>query len=163
MLLSLAAAAVLNAAATPAALTSDDLPSLFVAACLDGRANAAGATPIEFNALPSALRHRLGTPSTAKVWKLRGSEEAYLYSLSYTERGWGPNSCGIASQTLPIQRASAVMETRLRGVPSTGSYTPTEWLDPKLGYRALATRVGGFTILQINTVNAEQTEAASPR
>ena len=161
MLLSLAAAALLNSTATVPLMSEDDLPALFVAACLDGSATTNGATPIDFNALPSALRTRLGHPSASKVWKLRASQNAYLYSLTYTERGWGPNSCGVASETLPIQRASAAMETRLRGVPSNGSYTPTEWLDPKLGYRALTTRVGGFTILQINTVNADQ--ASTPR
>ena len=159
MLLSLAAAAVL----APASISSDDLPALFVAACLDGSARATDASPIEFNALPSALRTRLGKPSTSKVWKLRGSEDAYLYSLSYTERGWGPNTCGVASQSLSLPRASAAVETRLRGVPSTGSYKDTEWLDNKLGYRALATRVGGYTILQINTVNGISGEAPASR
>lgn len=163
MLLSLVAAVVLNSAPTVPSTSEDDLPALFVAACLDGSVSTNGATPIEFDALPDALRHRLGRPSTAKVWKLRASDNAYLYSLSYTERGWGPNSCGVASESLPIQRASAAMETRLRGVPSAGSYAPTEWLDPKLGYRALTTRVGGFTILQINTVNADKAEAPASR
>jgi hypothetical protein len=163
MLLSLAEVVLANAAAAPAPTTSGQLPALFIAACLDGTASAAAATPIEFDALPSGLRSRLGHPSTARVWQLSVSGGAYLYSLTYTDRGWGPKVCGVASEDMGLQSASAAVETRLRGAPSAGSYRPQEWVDPKGGYRALAMRAGGFTILQINTQNEIQTEAQAPR
>ena len=163
MLLSLAAAVLANAAVAPAPLSSSELPALFIAACLDGSASTAAATPIEFNALPSGLRSRLGHPSAAKVWQLRASGGAYLYSLTYTDRGWGPKVCGVASEDMALQPASAAVEARLRGTASAGSYQPMEWVDPKVGYRALAVRAGGFTILQINTLNENQAKGQAPQ
>ncbi len=163
MLLSLAATALASAAAAPAAIAPDPLTGLFIAACLDGSAVTGGATPMEFDALPIALRSRLGQPSAGKVWKLAVPGDAYLYSLKYTERGWGPNACGVASKNLALQSASAAVESRLRGVSMPGSYASKEWVDEKAGYRALATRTGGFTILQINMQNQSQTEAQAPR
>lgn len=163
MLLSLAAAVLANTAATPVQMSSSELPALFIAACLDGSASAASATPIEFDALPSGLRSRLGHPSTAKVWQLRAPGGAYLYSLTYTDRGWGPKVCGVASEDMALQPASAAVEAHLRGTSSAGSYKPVEWVDPKGGYRALAMRAGGFTILQINTLNENQPEGQSPQ
>lgn len=163
MLLSLVAAVLASGAGAPDRMTSSDLPALFIAACLDGRASGASATPIEFSALPSELRTHLGNPRTAKVWQLRAPGGAYLYSLTYTERGWGPKTCGVASEDMAIQPASAAVETRLRGVPSAGSYKPMEWVDPKGAYRALSVRAGGFTILQINTLNENQAEGQAPQ
>ena len=52
MMLPLAMAATVNAA-SPSIVTNDQLPGLFIAACLDGTARTTGAaTPIEFDALP---------------------------------------------------------------------------------------------------------------
>ena len=163
MLLSLAAAAVLSSAAESAPIASEQLPALFISACLDGNATAVSATAIEFSALPSGLRNRLGQPDKSQVWKLRSSGEAYLYSLSYFERNREPKICGIASEQLKLQPASAAVETRVRGTSSGGSYLPVEWLDERAGFRALATQSGGFTIMQINWLKDNQAEAQAPR
>ena len=160
MMLPLAAAALMNAAGASAMVTPDQLPNLFIAACLDGSAATAdvSATPIEFGALPSDLRSRLGKPIAAKVWQIPGASPAFLYSLSYTDRGWSPKICGLAAQDLVLRPASAAVETRLRGTPSAGSYKPVEWLNEPAGYRALATRAGGFTILQVNWLTENRAE-----
>ena len=160
MMISLAAA-LLNTAAAPALVTPDQLPNLFISACLDGSARMGdgSVTRMEFSALPNELRSRLGKPSAAQVWKINGSDEAYLYSLSYTERGYSPRICGVASQNLVLRPASAAVETRLRGgAPSAGSYKSVEWLNEPAGYRALATRAGGYTILQVNWLRDNQAE-----
>jgi hypothetical protein len=159
MMLPLAAAALMNAAGTSVMVTPDQLPSLFIAACLDGSAATTdGSAPIEFSALPSDLRSRLGRPVSGKVWQIPGATPAYLYSLSYTEKGWSPKICGLAAQDLVLRPASAAVESRLRGTPSAGSYKPVEWLNEPAGYRALATRAGGFTILQVNWLTENRAE-----
>ena len=85
------------------------------------------------------------------MWKIAGSEDSYLYSLNYTDRSFSPRICGVASQNLVLRPASAAVETHLRGgKPAAGSYKPVEWLNDQEGYRALATRAGGYTILQVN-------------
>lgn len=154
-MISLAASALLNVAAQTPAL--DGHPTrLFIAACLDGSAQRVdgNSTPIPFGDLPSALRGRLGKPDSAQVWKLGGVEDAYLYSLSYSDRGFSPKICGVAARDLALRSASAAVETRLRGgTPSAGSYRPVEWLNEEAGYRALATRTGGYTVLQVNWLN----------
>lgn len=149
--------ATLNAA-SPAVVTHDQLPGLFIAACLDGSARTTdgSATPIEFDALPSNLRTKLGKPYKAQVWKLNGLDKAYLYSLSYKDRGFSPRICGVASDGLVLRPASAAVESRLRGgAPSAGTYRPVEWINEAAGYRALATRQGGYTILQVNWLKEE--------
>jgi hypothetical protein len=163
MLLSLGAAILATGAGAPQQTTSAHLPALFIAACLDGSASARSAAPIEYSALPSALRSRLGRPRTAQVWRLRAPGAAYLYSLTYTERGWAPKVCGVAAEEMALQPASAAVEARLRGVPSAGSYKPMEWVDPKGAYSALSMRTAGFTILQINTVKENQAEGQAPQ
>ena len=144
-------------AATPTMVTNDQLPNLFIAACLDGSAQASGAaTPIEFDALPSNLRMSLGKPYKAQVWKIDGPDEAYLYSLNYRDRAFSPRICGIASDGLVLRPASAAVESHLRGgVPSAGTYKPVEWINEAAGYRALATRKSGYTILQVNWLKEE--------
>ena len=164
MMLALATAALVNAAATaPSIVTTDQLPSLFISACLDGRAQMGSATPIEFDALPSGLRSRLGKPSGAQVWKLQGVDDAYLYSLSYTDRSFSPRICGVAAKNMVLRPASAAVESRLRGgAPAAGSFRPVEWLNHEAGYRALATRAGGFTVLQVDWLNGENKTEAAP-
>jgi len=156
MMLPLVMAATVNAA-SPTVVTNDQLPGLFIAACLDGTARTTGAaTAIEFDALPSDLRMRLGKPYKAQVWKLNGLDKAYLYSLSYRDRAFSPRICGVASDGLVLRPASAAVESRLRGgAPSAGSYKPVEWINDAAGYRALATRKGGYTILQVNWLKEE--------
>jgi hypothetical protein len=156
MILPLLIAATMQAAG-PAIVTSDQLPNLFIAACLDGSARTNGAaTPIGFDALPSNLRMSLGKPHKGQVWKINGRDEAYLYSLSYRDRAFSPRICGVASDGLVLRPASAAVESRLRGgAPSAGNYKPVEWINAAAGYRALATRKGGYTILQINWFKEE--------
>ena len=136
MMLPLVMAATVNAA-SPTVVTNDQLPGLFIAACLDGTARTTGAaTAIEFDALPSDLRMRLGKPYKAQVFS--------------------PRICGVASDGLVLRPASAAVESRLRGgAPSAGSYKPVEWINDAAGYRALATRKGGYTILQVNWLKEE--------
>ena len=153
-MLPLVVAATLNAAA-PSVVTNDQLPGVLIAACLDGRAQMGAATPIDFEALPLELRGRLGKPSAAQVWKFNGLDQAYLYSLRYTDRAFSPRICGVASDELVLRPASAAVESRLRGAASAGSYRPVEWISEEAGYRALATRKGGFTILQVNWLKEE--------
>ena len=155
MILPLVMAATIEAA-SPAMVTSDQLPNLFIAACLDGSATSDAATPIEFDALPSNLRMSLGKPHKAQVWKINGLDKAYLYSLSYRDRAFSPRICGVASDGLVLRPASAAVESRLRGgAPSAGTYKPVEWINEAAGYRALATRKGGYTILQVNWLKEE--------
>ena len=155
MILPLVMAATIEAA-SPAMVTSDQLPNLFIAACLDGSATSDAATPIEFDALPSNLRMSLGKPHKAQVWKIHGLDKAYLYSLSYRDRAFSPRICGVASDGLVLRPASAAVESRLRGgAPSAGTYKPVEWINEAAGYRALATRKGGYTILQVNWLKEE--------
>jgi len=156
MMLPLVMAATMTAAG-PSVLTNDQLPDLFIAACLDGSARMAGAaSPIEFEALPPELRSRLGNPHKAQVWKINGLSEAYLYSLNYRHRSFSPRICGVASEGLVLRPASAAVESRLRGgAASAGSYKPVEWINQAAGYRALATRAGGYTVLQVNWLKKE--------
>jgi hypothetical protein len=165
MLLSLATAALFNAAAAPFPITTDQLPNLFIAACLDGKADTStwSASPVGFDALPSDVRGHLGKPSEAKVWQVQGSTPAYLYSLKYTDRAFSPRICGIASESLAIRPAAAAVETRLYGRPqqSDRAVKSTEWLNDAAGYRALATRKGRFTVLQVNWLN-ENHQAEAP-
>lgn len=152
MVLTLAAAALLNAAAAQSLISTDQLPNLFIAACFDGSVRMSGgdATPIPFSELPAALRRRLGSPSTAKVWKLRGGDPSYLYLLDYAGRS-NPKICGVAAENMALRSASAVVETRLYGRPASAELAKsTEWLNVAQGYKALATRAGGYTILQVN-------------
>jgi hypothetical protein len=168
MLLSLAAAALFSAAAAPFAVTTDQLPNLFISACLDGKAQASdwSASPIGFEGLPSEVRGHLGKPSEAQVWQVPGSTPAYLYSLRYTDRAFSPRICGIASESLAIRPAAAAVETRLYGRPrqSDRAAKSTEWLNDAAGYRALATRKGKFTVLQVNWLTEDhQAEAPTPQ
>ena len=155
-MLPLVMAATMNAAA-PSVVTHDQLAAFFISACLDGSANAsAAATPIAFDALPNNLRSNLGKPHKAQVWKLNGVDQAYLYALSYKDRSFSPRICGVASDGLVLRPASAAVESRLRGgAASAGSSRPVEWINEEAGYRALATRKGGYTILQVNWLNEE--------
>jgi hypothetical protein len=144
-------------AATPPMVSNDQLPNLFIAACFDGSVKASGAaTPIGFDALPDNLRMSLGKPHRAQVWKINGLDKAYLYSLSYRDRAFSPRICGVASDGLILRPASAAVESHLRGgAPSAGTYKPVEWINEAAGYRALATRKGGYTILQVNWLKEE--------
>ena len=168
MLLSFATATLLGAAAAPVPVTTDQLPNLFIAACLDGKADSSSwsASPVGFEALPSDVRGHLGRPDEARVWRVDGDSPAYLYSLTYSEKGFSPRICGIASESLAIRPAAAAVETRLYGRPQAKdrAIRSTEWLNDSAGYRALATRKGKFTVLQVNWLKGNtNSEAATPQ
>ena len=159
MVLSLVTAALFNAAAGQSVVTTN-LPNLFISACFDGSVRMSGgdATPIAFGDLPDGLRSRLGSPSASKVWKLRGGP-SYLYLLDYAGTA-NPKICGVASENLALRSAAAAVETRLYGRPaSAGTSKSTEWLKLDQGYKALATRAGGYTILQVNWLAPKLAEA----
>jgi hypothetical protein len=87
---------------------------------------------------------------------LNGLDSAYLYSLSYRDREFSPRICGVASDGLVLRPASAALESHLRGGAAVaGTYKPIEWINEAAGYRALATRKGRYTILQVNWLNEE--------
>jgi hypothetical protein len=166
MMLTLATAALVSAAAAPLPVSTDQLPNLFITACLDGEVqpSAWSASPIEFSALPSSLRGQLGKPSEAQVWQVGGSVPGYLYSLKYTDRRTSPRICGVAAESLAVRPAAAAVEARLygRSVPRNPVSNSTEWLNAEAGYRALATRKGKFTILQVNWLKDNQQPEATP-
>jgi hypothetical protein len=137
--------------------TPDDLSRLFVSACLDGsvRISPGDATAIQFRDLPAALRHRLGKPTDAKVWKFRSSDRSYLYLLDFNGRS-DTRVCGVAGEALALTSGTAAMHARLRGGQTvTSAKESTEWFYPN-AYKALATRTGGFTVLQVNWLNEQQ-------
>ena len=161
MMLPLATAMLLGAAAGQVMVTPDRLPSLFVAACLNGsvRPSDWSATRIDFGGMPAAVRRDLGKPSEAQAWKVYSSYPAYLYVLSYADRD--SRVCGVASEGLQLRDATAAVEARLLGRTSAGGaqMNGTEWLDEKAGYRALAIRKGGYTVLQLNWLNKDHAES----
>jgi len=155
MILSFLAAAL----AVQSAGASDDLPNLFVSACLDGsvRMKPGDATAIQFGELPAALRSRLGKPSGGKVWKLRSPDRSYLYVLDF-QGSASTRVCGVAGENLDVASGAAAIGVRLRGSrPATTTMQSTEWLAVN-DYKAMATRTGGFTVLQVNWLNEHQAE-----
>lgn len=139
---------------------------MFTAVCLQGEARlSSGAVQrIEFGKLPSSLRHRLGHPTSANVWRLNRPEDAFLYVLDYkVARGISPKICGLASASLDIATASDAMDMQLAGSVLGEQRTAMQWLMPEDGYLATATRAASFTVLQINWLNPEDRAAAIKR
>jgi hypothetical protein len=135
------------------------LPDLFVAACLDGKATLAPgeAAAVGFNGLPEDLQKRLGKPNSAQVWRLNGGGQAYLYVLDYAPAPHtSPRVCGVASDAMNYSSAADLVEQRVTGAVYPRTTPSIEWLDPKGGYNALATTAGSFKILQINWLSDEQ-------
>jgi hypothetical protein len=139
----------------------NELPQLFVAACLDGKAtlSSADAATIGFDGLPHELQQRLGKPQSAQVWRLNRSGRAYLYVLSYEPaRNTTPRICGVASDEMSYGAAADIVEKRVTGSVYPRTARSIQWLDPKGGYNAMATTAGGFKVLQINWLSDEQRE-----
>ena len=163
------AALLLGSANPPAAdLAAAQLPELFEAACLDGEAKLApgSVTPVTFDALPPELRQSLGKPTSAKIWRLSGSGQAFLYLLDYQpDRYTNPRICGLASDEMDYTSAANAVEMRVTGQVSPKTMRTTEWLNAKGGYSALATTAGPFKVLQVNwltdTQRAEMMKAQS--
>jgi hypothetical protein len=153
-----------SSSALPAAnLGAADLPSLFVAACLDGKATLSPgeAAPVGFGELPRDLQQRLGKPRSAQVWRLNGGGQAYLYVLSYEPtRNAPPRICGLASDAMNYGTAADVVEQRVTGAVYPRTTRSIEWADPQGAYNALATTAGEFKVLQINWMSDEQRRVA---
>jgi hypothetical protein len=142
-----------NSSPAAADLTAAQLPEIFEAACLDGEAKLSPGTasPATFDALPSEVRHELGKPSSAKIWRLSGSGNAFLYLLDYEPApNMNPRICGLASDQMDYGNAADAVEMRVTGRVSPKTMRTTEWLNPAGGYSALATRAGNFKVLQVN-------------
>ncbi|HEY1142567.1 MAG TPA: hypothetical protein VGE68_00890 [Sphingomicrobium sp.] len=163
MMLPLIAAGIMGAAA-PAPVTTDQLANLFISACFDGSAqlSAKDAEAVPFDRLPGSLRSKLIAPDKAQVWRLRSGGESYLYILDYKGPGQNPQICGLASDTLAVspavdtvaQRVGATVDEHSRG-------QAVEWWLPEQGYMALASRLRGYTVLQVNQLSDEQRREAS--
>ena len=136
-----------------------ELPNLFVAACLDGKATLSPgeAAAVGFDGLPRELQQRLGTPSAAQVWRLSGGGNAYLYVLDYAPAPrTSPRVCGVASDAMNYNSAADLVEQRVTGAVYPRTSRSIEWLDPKGAYNALATTAGSFKVLQINWLSDDQ-------
>jgi len=157
------AALLFSSTNLPAAdLTAAQLPQIFEAACLDGEAKLSpgSASPISFDALPSELRKDLGKPTSAKIWRLSGSGQAYLYLLDYeAAANTNPRICGLASDQMDYGEAADAVEMRVTGQVSPKTTPATEWLNPAGGYAALATKAGSFKVLQVNWLSDAQRAA----
>jgi len=156
---SLAVLLASSGALPPAQPLASDLPQLFVAACLDGKASMSPgeASAVGFDGLPAELQQRLGKPNSAKVWRLNDAGRAYLYILDYQPQGsQTPRICGLASDAMNYGRAADTVEKRVMGAVYPRSTQSIQWLDPKGGYNAIATTAGDFKVLQINWLSDEQ-------
>jgi hypothetical protein len=157
----IAAAAQIEAAAPP--LPAEELPQVFMSACLDGMAklSAGQAFPVRFDELPAALQSRLGKPAGGKIWKLNSAGSSFLYVLDY-ERGPGvhPKLCGLASNEMRLNPAADALERRMTGSVTSNKLRGSEWWRPEDGYVAAATTAGRFNVLQITWLNDVTRRAA---
>lgn len=156
-------AASLGAVAAQAPVTSDQLANLFISACFDGsaRLSAKDAETVPFDKLPETLRSKLVAPDKAQVWRLRSNGESYLYILEYRKADQNPQICGLASDSLSISPATDTMAQRIGAtVESPGSNGAIEWWLPEQGYMALASRLRGYTVLQVNQLSDQQRKEA---
>jgi len=149
------------AAANPATdVAAAPSPDLFISTCLDGqsRLSSGAADAISFADLPHELRQRLGKPQSAQVWHLRAYGRAYLYIIDYdADLDANPRICGLASDYMNYNAARELVQRRLTGEVDPMTERSVQWLDPKRGYKTLATTVGDFRVLQVNWLsNAER-------
>ncbi len=139
-----------------AAVQSPREASIFMAACLDGKAGFApgDVTAIAFGQLPAALRKRLGKPSSSQVWQLNSPGHHYLYVLDYPPRRKVDSKvCGLASDTMSLDDAADAVQMRIAGNVYRARGQTLQLLMPKDGYTAISTKAGEFGILQINWLN----------
>lgn len=152
-----AAAAATLAQPVSAAPTLDQT---FVSACLDGsvRLSKSEAQAIGFDALPKVLREPLGAPANSRVWKLYAGSDSYLYLLDYAGPTGTVQVCGLASDSLPLAAAKRAIAARLGVSVDENDRDSTEWYVAASRSRALATRVRGYTTLQVNQLPAGETQ-----
>jgi hypothetical protein len=156
----IAALIALSVAASPAEqLTTEQLPSVFAAACLDGTAQLTNgdAVDVGFAGLPESLRKRLGTPRSAHAWHLNSPGSAYLYSLEYApDPSNAEKICGLASDEMSIGRAAELLRARVLGPSFKHSEQTIEWIRAEDGYNAIVTQAAEFTVLQVNWLSPQQ-------
>ncbi len=163
MIFELASAVAAYAAAAQPAAPSGELENLFISACFNGsvRVGEGQAETVGFDALPSPIRNQLKTPSKAQVWKLRSAGDTYLYMLEYSDPKRSPQVCGLTSDQLPMSHGVDAVAYYLR---SSNDVDPRsfgrEWWMPEEGYMALATRIRGYTTLQVNRLSEWQRSEA---
>ena len=163
MIIALAITATANiAAAAPAAAYSGSLENIFISACLDGSVTLGrqDAQPVQFEALPNALRSKLGSPDRTQVWMLQRPGHSYLYMVEYDDRDLSPKVCGLASDQLKISPATNAIATRLNASVGEDGAVTTEWHFPEQGYYALASRIREYTVLQVNQMSDFQRQEA---
>ncbi len=161
-MLTFLAAILAGSVQASAASEISDLSGLFQATCLDGQARlrANEVTAISFDQLPSGLRTSLGQPASAKVFRLNSSGSSYLYLLDYQGGpGVSPKVCGVASDA-DLKTAGDALEMRLTGTVSRDRLHTAQWLNPKDGYVATATKAAAFNVLQISWMSDADREAA---
>jgi len=147
----------------PAGPFDRGLENLFLSACFDGsvKLTPSQAQPVQFDALPSALRRKFGSPSKAQVWKLQTAGNSYLYTFDYDKRNMSPKVCGLASDSLQLRSAADAVAYRLKASRDIEPQAvTTEWWRADQGYMALASRVRDYTVLQVNWLSDEQRKEA---
>jgi hypothetical protein len=152
------------AAAAQSGVSPNPIANLFLSACFDGSAklDARDAQAASFQQLPSSLRSKLVEPDKAQVWKLRSSE-TYLYILDYEGADQNPQICGVASNRLAVSPAVDAMAQRIgASVEERPREGAIEWWLPEQGYMALASRLRGYTVLQVNQLSEAQRKEAAP-
>ena len=156
-------ALTIAAALAPAPAYAGSLENVFISACLDGsiKLSPQEAHAVQLDALPKAVRAKLGDPSKAQVWQLQSAGRSYLYTMEYEGTSMSPKICGLASDQLKITPAAQVIAARLNSSADMDSRAvTTEWHFPDQGYYALASRVHEYTVLQVNQMSDWQREEA---
>lgn len=141
------------------AVATNDLPAIFVSACLDGtvKLTPADATPVAFNELPGDLRDRLGKPASSQVWRVDGPGRAFLYVLENRPNlRTSPRVCGVASDDMDYTTAKDLVEKRVVGDVYSETGMSMQWIDPKHGYIVTVTTAGEFKILQTDLLGDQQ-------
>jgi len=165
-MLSFIAALISGAAAVTGGSDASNLPGVFEATCLDGQArlSAGSVTPVQFDALPEALRAQLGHPAEAKVWQLSASGHSYLYILDYPQGpGVSPKICGLASDTMDLRAGADALEARVAGGVTRGKPRSAQWLNARDGYVATATTADKLNVLQISWMSDSDRASAEER
>lgn len=163
MMLPMIAAGIATATAAQPSVTANQLANLFISACFDGsaRLSAKEAEAVSFDRLPPSLRAKLNAPDKAQVWRLRSGGESYLYILEYQAADQNPQICGLASDSLAMNPATDSMAQRIGATVDAPSRTGAiEWWLPEQGYMALASRLRGYTVLQVNQLSDQQRKEA---
>jgi hypothetical protein len=160
------AAVLASAAQASAPAVQPDNLGVFQATCLDGQAklHAGEVSPLSFDQLPTALRESLGRPASGKVWQLNSAGKSYLYMLDYNSApGVSPKVCGLASDSIDLKTAAAMLEVRITGNVGRNRARSAQWLNATDGYVATATTASNLKVLQISWMSDIDKAAAQER